>query len=158
MITALWHALTQMYTHTAGVKIQNMPVSVHCTLTLKLGITQRIIPVYVCVSVSLPAGLSVYPFIPSPNSLSLQLHLMSTSLAWNKHRHWHNCSLMPFCFWFELNKWKFTSWVILKWPILCHYFSHYIITVKSHVLNSTLQQVLVLSPLPLFMDVICPCK
>ena len=59
-----------------------MPVPLHCTLTLKLRITQRIIPVYVCVSVCLPACLSIHPFILLPASVCLfcpQLHMIRTS-------------------------------------------------------------------------------
>ncbi len=61
----------------------NMPVPSHCTLTVKWRITQRIIPVYVCVSVCLPACLSIHPFIFLFVSVSLcycQLHLINTSL------------------------------------------------------------------------------
>lgn len=80
-----WYLHTRTYSHThrfAGVKIWNMPVPLRCTLTLKLRITQGIIPVYVCVSVCLPVCLSIHPFIllSSACLLHFQLHLINTSL------------------------------------------------------------------------------
>lgn len=71
----------------AGVKIWDMPVSLHSTLTLKLRITQRIIPVYVCMPVCQPVHTGILstnslPLLPS--TLSFHLSLASSDTGRKK--------------------------------------------------------------------------